>query len=104
MANDEKHLQEYLRNFFKAYHLNPWDLNPIARKELEELEEWCKNYLGKQYLDWHLLKRNYSHESYICDDISILYIREHKKCTLFELRWSESILKVVDKKYFLTVK
>lgn len=99
MIDDEKHLREYLRNFFKAYHLNLLDLLNLTDRK--ELEEWCKKYLGKQYLDWNLLKRNYTHEeSYICEYIDILYIREYKKCTLFELRWSELILKVVDKKYF----
>lgn len=91
MINDEKHLREYLRNFFKAYH--------IKSDNLTELNLWCQTYLGKKYLDWNLWKRSYSHESYH-DEITIIYIREHKKCTLFELRWSELIIQVVDKGHF----
>lgn len=89
--SSEKDVLEYLRNFYKAY---------IIEKPIPEgLEEWCREYLGRQYLDWTLWKKGFHHEHYY-DALCKLYIRDPKKSMLFELRWSDVIVEVDKRSYW----
>lgn len=90
----DKSTKEYLRNFYRAY---------IVEKPLpKDLESWCKSNLGKQYLDWTIWKKGFNHIDYY-DALCKIYIRDPKRCTLFELKWS-NIIVAVDKKVFAAVK
>lgn len=83
---ESKHLREYLGNFYKIYSIE----KPIPT----DLESWCRCSIGKQYLDWTMHKTGNLRdpEARFCR----LYIRDPKRCTLFEIRWA-SIIKQVDK-------
>lgn len=75
-------VSDYLQNF-KSYH--------IKKTHRQELYEWSAQYLGQKYKDWFI------YEGGTRDKVWVINIRSPKKATLFELRWTELIVKTIDR-------
>lgn len=80
----ERLVNDYLTRFHKHYQL------PRHFPEMEEVKQWCHDYLGNQYRDWTLYvgHRNDPH--------IVLHILDPNWCTIFELRWAHLILGTID--------
>lgn len=76
-------VKEYMDRFYKVYKL--------PRHGIEDIEQWCKSNLGKEFRDWTLYR---GHPK---DPYASLSIVDPKWCTIFELRWGNSILGTVDR-------
>lgn len=80
----ERLVREYMARFYKTY--------KIPRYDIEDIEQWCNDNLGKQYRDWTLYK------GHPRDPYCSLSIIDPKWCTIFELKFSKDILGTIDRK------
>jgi hypothetical protein len=69
--------------FYKVYR--------IPRHGIEEIEQWAKANLGREFRDWALYK---GHSK---DPHASLSIINPKWCTIFELKFCNSILGIIDR-------
>lgn len=68
-------MRDYRERFHKIIPLNKSNLN------VQELRDWCRDNLGKQYLDWNILDRG-RQENHL-----ELWIREEERYLMYRLRW-----------------
>lgn len=80
----EQMVREYLDRFHRHYKL---DKNQTDR----EFADWCLDNLGREYRDWMY------HAGSRYDSYSVIHIQDPKRCTIFELRWSDLILGTIDR-------
>lgn len=68
-------IREYRKRFHKIISLNKRNL------DVGGLKDWCKDNLGKQYLDWNIVDRGRQ-------ELSLeLWIREEERYLMYRLRW-----------------
>jgi hypothetical protein len=77
-------LTEYLRNFHKIY--------TVKTTETLELEQWCREFLGKEYKNWMLYQDKHLNRN--LNSFITLYIKNPKLCLIFEIKWSQAIYQV----------
>ena len=75
---------EYMARFYKSY--------KIPRHGIEDIEQWCKANLGREFRDWTLYK------GHVKDPHASLSIIDPKWCLIFELKFADSILGTIDRK------
>lgn len=73
---------EYLRPF-RCYH--------IKKTHKHELYKWSAQNLGEKYKDWFI------YEGGAQDNVWVMNIRVPKRAMLFELYWTELIVKTIDR-------
>jgi hypothetical protein len=73
--SDNISIRDYRNRFYKIITLNKSDLN------IHELRDWCRDNLGKQYLDWNIIDRGRQ------DKDLELWIREEERYLMYRLRW-----------------
>lgn len=76
-------VQEYMDRFYKIYRL--------PRHGIDEIEDWCRLNLGREFRDWALYK---GHPK---DPHASLSIIDPKWCTIFELKFAKDILGTIDR-------
>ncbi len=76
-------VREYMSRFYKTYR--------IPRQSIEEIELWCKDNLGREFRDWTLYK---GHRLDLHASLSIV---DPKWCTIFELKFADYILGLIDR-------
>lgn len=74
-VNVERSVREYRDRFYKIISLNKRDLDVI------ELKDWCRDNLGRQYLDWTIIDRGRQQPNLE------LWIREEERYLIYRLRW-----------------
>lgn len=79
----ERLVKEYMDRFYKSYR--------IPRHGIEDIEQWCQANLGKEFRDWTLYR------GHTKDPHASLSIIDPKWCTIFELKFSNSILGTIDR-------
>jgi hypothetical protein len=77
-----KVVSEYLSKF-KKYH--------VEKTHKNELYQWCADHMGEKYKDWSI------YEGGAQDRVWVVMIRDPKKGMFFELRWTEIIVKTIDR-------
>jgi hypothetical protein len=76
-------VKEYMARFYKSY--------KIPRHGIEDIEQWCKDNLGREFRDWTLYR------GHVKDPHASLSIIDPKWCTIFELKFSKYILGTIDR-------
>lgn len=76
-------VREYMARFYKIY--------KIPRHDIEPIEQWAKDNLGSEFKDWTLYK------GHRLDPYATLSIIDPKWCTIFELKFSDYILGIIDR-------
>lgn len=76
-------VKEYMARFYKSY--------KIPRHGIEDIEQWCKLNLGREFRDWTLYK------GHTKDPHASLSIVDPKWCIIFELKFTDSILGTIDR-------
>lgn len=76
-------VREYMSRFYKTY--------KIPRHDIEDIEQWCKANLGTEFRDWTLYK------GHRMDPHASLSIIDPKWCTIFELKFSDYVLGIIDR-------
>jgi len=79
----ERLVKDYMNRFYKTYKL--------PRHGIDDIAQWCKDNLGKEYKDWTLYK---GHSK---DPHCSLSIISPKWCTVFELKFADSITGTIDR-------
>lgn len=80
--NIEQLVKDYMARFYKSY--------KIPRHGIEDIEQWCKLNLGREFRDWTLYK------GHTKDPHASLSIVDPKWCMIFELKFTDSILGIID--------
>ena len=78
-----KSVTEYLSRFKKYYVKHTSDR--------QELYDWCRKHMGKQYLDWSVFDAGTKHKTWC------VIIRNPKHGMLFELMWADLIIETFDR-------
>ena len=76
---------DYLDRFHCVIHLSK------GLFDKKELYQWCTDYMGEKYKDWAI------YEGGAYDKVWVVNIRDPKRAMLFELAWSEIIIKTIDR-------
>lgn len=76
-------VREYMSRFYKIY--------KIPRHDIEPIEQWAKANLGIEFKDWTLYK------GHRLDPHATLSIVDPKWCTIFELKFADYILGLIDR-------
>lgn len=80
--NIEQLVKDYMARFYKSY--------KIPRHGIEDIEQWCKLNLGREFRDWTLYR------GHVKDPYASLSIVDPKWCMIFELKFTDSILGTID--------
>ncbi len=76
-------VKDYMARFYKSY--------KIPRHGIEDIEQWCKDNLGREFRDWTLYR------GHVKDPHASLSIIDPKWCTIFELKFYKYILGTIDR-------
>ena len=76
-------VKEYMDRFYKIYR--------IPRHDIDHIEIWCRDNLGREFRDWALYR---GHSK---DPHASLSIIDPKWCTIFELKFADYILGTIDR-------
>ena len=76
-------VKEYMDRFYKIYR--------IPRHGIDDIEQWCKLNLGREFRDWTLYR---GHSK---DPHCTLSIIDPKWCMIFELKFADYILGTIDR-------
>ncbi len=78
-----KLVKDYMARFYKSYR--------IPRRDIDDIELWCKDKLGREFRDWTLYRRHPK------DPHASLSIIDPKWCMIFELKFADYILGTIDR-------
>lgn len=91
MGNEVGHTPEQLNRLVREYMDRFYKIYQLPRHGIDDVEDWCKANLGREFRDWALYR------GHAKDPHASLSIIDPKWCTIFELKFSNKILGTIDR-------